>query len=32
MIRAVFDTNILYSAIRKPEGLPARAVDLVVFG
>jgi len=32
MIRVVFDTNILYSAIRKPEGLPAKAVDLVVSG
>ena len=32
MIRVVFDTNILYSAIRKAEGLPARAVDLVVSG
>jgi putative PIN family toxin of toxin-antitoxin system len=32
MIRVVFDTNIVYSAIRKSEGLPAKAVDLVVSG
>ena len=32
MIRAVFDTNILYSAIRQPQGLPAKAVDLVASG
>ena len=32
MIRVVFDTNILYSAIRQPKGLPAKAVDLVVLG
>jgi putative PIN family toxin of toxin-antitoxin system len=32
MIRVVFDTNILYSAIRQPKGPPAKAVDLVVTG
>jgi putative PIN family toxin of toxin-antitoxin system len=32
MIRVVFDTNILYSAVRQPKGLPARAIDLVVAG
>ena len=32
MIRVVFDTNILYSAIRQSKGLPARAVDLVIAG
>ena len=32
MIRVVFDTNILYSAVRRPEGLPARAVNLIAEG
>src|SRR5438067_2898194 len=32
ILRVVFDTNILYSAIRQPKGLPAKAVDLVVAG
>ena len=32
MIRVVFDTNILYSAILQPKGLPAKAVDMVVSG
>ena len=27
MIRVVYDTNILYSAIRQPKGLPAKAFD-----
>lgn len=32
MIRVVFDTNILYSAILKPVGLSARAFDLITAG
>lgn len=32
MIRVVFDTNVLYSAIYKPGGAPAKAVDLIVSG
>ena len=32
MIRVVFDTNILYSVIRQPKGMPAKALDLVVQG
>lgn len=32
MIRVVFDTNILYSAIRRSEGLPAKAVNLIAEG
>jgi putative PIN family toxin of toxin-antitoxin system len=32
MIRVVFDTNILYSAIRQPLGFPAKAVDLAAAG
>jgi putative PIN family toxin of toxin-antitoxin system len=32
MIRVVFDTNILYSAIYQPQGLPAKAVDLAAAG
>jgi putative PIN family toxin of toxin-antitoxin system len=32
ILRVVFDTNILYSAIRQPKGLPAKAVDLVTSG
>jgi putative PIN family toxin of toxin-antitoxin system len=32
MIRVVFDTSVLYSAILKPTGLPARVFDLVTRG
>ena len=32
MIRVVFDTNVLYSAILKPASVPARAFDLVPDG
>lgn len=32
MIRVVFDTNVLYSAILKPASVPARAFDLVTDG
>src|SRR5260370_41015390 len=32
ILRIVFDTNILYSAIRQAKGLPAKAVDLVTAG
>jgi putative PIN family toxin of toxin-antitoxin system len=32
MIRVVFDTNVLYSAILKPASVPAKAVDLVAAG
>jgi len=32
MIRVVFDTNILYSAILQPKGMPARALELVASG
>jgi putative PIN family toxin of toxin-antitoxin system len=32
MIRVVFDTNILFSAVFKEIGIPARVFDLVVAG
>jgi putative PIN family toxin of toxin-antitoxin system len=32
MIRVVFDTSVLYSAILKPTGHPARAFDLITSG
>ena len=32
MIRVVFDTNVLYSAILKPASIPAKAVDLIAAG
>ena len=32
MTRVVFDTNILYSAILKPQSVPAKAVDLIAAG
>jgi putative PIN family toxin of toxin-antitoxin system len=32
MIRVVFDTNVLYSAILKSASVPAKAVDLVASG
>jgi uncharacterized protein len=32
MIRVVFDTNVLYSAILKPASFPAKAIDLVATG
>ncbi len=32
MIRVVFDTNILYSAIIQPLGQPAKAFDLAISG
>jgi hypothetical protein len=32
MIRVVFDTSVLYSAILKPESLPARVFNLVTSG
>jgi putative PIN family toxin of toxin-antitoxin system len=32
MTRVVFDTNILYSAILKPESIPAKAFDLMAAG
>ncbi len=32
MTRVVFDTNILYSAILKPQSVPARAVELIAAG
>jgi putative PIN family toxin of toxin-antitoxin system len=32
MIRVVFDTGVLYSAILKPEGVPAAVFDLVGAG
>ena len=32
MIRVVFDTNVLYSAILKPASVPAKALDLVTDG
>jgi putative PIN family toxin of toxin-antitoxin system len=32
MIRVVFDTSVLYSAIFKPKGVPAAVFDLVASG
>ena len=32
MIRVVFDTSVLYSAILKPKGVPAAVLDLVTAG
>jgi putative PIN family toxin of toxin-antitoxin system len=32
MIRVVFDTNVVYSAILKSGSVPAKAIDLVVTG
>ena len=32
MIRVVFDTSVLYSAVFKQTGLPAAVFDLVVAG
>jgi len=32
MIRVVFDTNVLYSAISKPDSVPAKAVNLISEG